>query len=188
MSRRERRSSSKSRSARSLPRGGARCLSTLVALAAGLAAAAAIGCGGAGRPATGADRASWPPPGFSDLSAATPSWDGRRLLFSGRRGANDPPQIWEMRADGSGQRAVTAGNGDPADPIYLPDERVLYTDLPAAGDESGVRALFACAPDGTGAERLTFSHHRDAACSSRTGARASSAGRPDPILRRRPSK
>lgn len=95
-------------------------------------------------------------------SAASPavSYDGRRFLFVGRREAAGPVRIREMRLDGSGERAVTRGHGDPGDPAYLPDGRIIYSDaVPQGNHATGVRALFSCAPDGTGVTRLTFGPH-----------------------------
>ncbi|MEK7798382.1 MAG: hypothetical protein AAB297_01020, partial [Acidobacteriota bacterium] len=92
-------------------------------------------------------------------SATSPavSYDGRRFLFAGRRGAAGPARIWEMRLDGSGERAVTPERGEPADPAYLPDGRIIFSDgVPPRPQAQGVRALFSCAPDGSDVRRLTF--------------------------------
>ena len=92
-------------------------------------------------------------------SAASPavSYDGRRFLFVGRREAAGPARIWEMRLDGSGERAVTPERGEPADPAYLPDGRIIFSDeVPPRPQAQGVRALFSCAPGGAGVTRLTF--------------------------------
>lgn len=92
-------------------------------------------------------------------SAASPavSYDGRRFLFAGRREAAAPVRIWEMRLDGSGERAVTPERGEPADPAYLPDGRIVFSDeVPPRPRSRGGRALFSCAPDGSDARRLTF--------------------------------
>ncbi len=97
-------------------------------------------------------------------SAASPSAsiDGRRFLFAGRGAAGEPTRIWEMAIDGSTPRLVTTGNGDPGDPLYLPDERIVYSD--AAGEKAGprgARALFSCRHDGSDVSRLTFGPHAD---------------------------
>lgn len=102
-------------------------------------------------------------------SASSPSlsYDARRFVFVARRRPSAPPEIWEMRVDGSGARRVTRGRGDPRDPVYLPDGRILYSDLarPAgarrAGAAPGARALYSCAGDGTDVRRLTFGDHVD---------------------------
>jgi hypothetical protein len=55
-------------------------------------------------------------------------FDGERLVFSMRRNAADDYHVYEMNADGSGLRQLTFGAGiSDIDPIYLPDDRVLFT-------------------------------------------------------------
>jgi len=56
------------------------------------------------------------------------SFDGTRILFSMRRNREDDYHIYEINADGSGLRQITFGSGlSDIDPIYLPDERILFT-------------------------------------------------------------
>lgn len=100
---------------------------------------------------------------FRSTSSLRVSYDGRQFVFSGRREADGAAGIWEMAIGGSGTRLVTAGNGEPSDPTYLPDGRILYSDAVAA-DRAGAedaRALFSCRDDGTEATRLTFGAHVD---------------------------
>jgi hypothetical protein len=58
-------------------------------------------------------------------------------------------------------REITAGNGDLADPAWLPDGRIIYSDIPAGDRGSGARSLFSCAADGSDVRRVTFSPTRD---------------------------
>jgi len=99
-------------------------------------------------------------------SAKAPSlsYDGRHMVFAGRRQASGPGALFTMRIDGAGLREVTAGNGDPADPAWLPDGRIIYGDAAARGmaEAAGARALFACAADGSAVTRLTWGGQRDA--------------------------
>jgi hypothetical protein len=100
-------------------------------------------------------------------SAAAPAldFDGRGFLFAGRREAAGPGKIWEARFDGSAPRAVTGGNGSPAEPARLPGGRIVYSDRPdpSGGPDPRARSLFSVAPDGSDPVRLTFGAHRDAA-------------------------
>jgi hypothetical protein len=100
---------------------------------------------------------------FWSASSPAPSFDGRRFLFRGRKSETGSPALWEMQVDGRGLRLVTRGLGDPDDPLYLPDGRILFSDIPP--DESGpaaaIRSLFSSAPDGSDLERLTFGNHHD---------------------------
>ncbi|MFQ5876896.1 MAG: hypothetical protein ACE5JH_04270 [Acidobacteriota bacterium] len=101
---------------------------------------------------------------FWSAGPPSASFDGRRFVFSGRRRRDDPPSIWEASIDGSSFRVVTAGHGSPEGPIYLPDGRILFSDVPEAvpGQSGGrFRALFSCRADGSDLGRLTFGWHRD---------------------------
>jgi len=55
-------------------------------------------------------------------------FDGRRILFALRRNVREDYHIWEMNADGSAmkQRTFAAGVSD-FDPIYLPDETIVFS-------------------------------------------------------------
>ena len=54
------------------------------------------------------------------------SFDGRKILVSIRRNRKDDYHLYELNADGSGLRQLTAGQGvTDIDPIYLPDGRIL---------------------------------------------------------------
>jgi hypothetical protein len=102
--------------------------------------------------------------GFSEARSPSASFDGRSFLFRGRQGPRDAASIWRMGIDGTGARRVTSGNGDPDDPVFLPDDRVLYSDrLPAGGaSDPRVRALFTCAAEGSDTRRVTFGWQIDA--------------------------
>ncbi len=53
---------------------------------------------------------------------------GQRVLFSMRRDAADDYHVYEMNADGSGLTQLTFGGGiSDIDPIYLPDDRILFS-------------------------------------------------------------
>ncbi len=98
-------------------------------------------------------------------TASSPSigFDGQRFLFSGRKLATDKDGIWEMEISGSGLQLITQGNGAPASPAYLPNGRIIYSDVPASVKDSSLfpRAIYSCAPDGSDRKRLTFGNHRD---------------------------
>ncbi len=58
-------------------------------------------------------------PEFAEAADPVVSFEGTQLLFAGKQAAGDTWQIWEMRADGTGKRQLTAGLGDCREPIYL---------------------------------------------------------------------
>jgi hypothetical protein len=103
-------------------------------------------------------------PGLWSAGSPSPSFDARRLVFVSRDAAKEPPEIAEMKIGGGGRRAVTPGHGDPSEPIYMPDGRILFSDVPAAaaGNRSE-RSLYSCAPDGSDSRRLTFDDADDLA-------------------------
>lgn len=105
-------------------------------------------------------------------SAADPdvSFDGKRLLFAGKRHATDNWDIFEMEADGSGIRQITKELGDCRSPIYQSKLNTLVADKPwyqitfvstAAGELNEFAPivssnLYSCKLDGTFVSRLTF--------------------------------
>jgi hypothetical protein len=76
------------------------------------------------------------------FAAADPriSFDGARVLFSGKKTADSPWQIWEMNVDGSGAQQVTHCPDDCLKAAYLPRGQIVYTALcaEAAGRASMV--------------------------------------------------
>ncbi|MEE9218886.1 MAG: hypothetical protein V3U98_07440 [Acidobacteriota bacterium] len=104
-------------------------------------------------------RGRWITRGFWSASEPAVSYDGRTFLFAGRREHSELPRIWEMRIDGSGARAITDGSGDPRHARYLPDGRIVFSDLseePGTKGKKGGRSLFVCNPDGSQLRRITF--------------------------------
>ena len=105
-------------------------------------------------------------------SAADPavSLDGSRILFAGRRTANDKWNIFEMARDGSGIRQITHDAGNCRSPIYqsalfyLNDEHPSYQITfvsDAAGElnegaPSAKTDLYSIKFDGSGLRRLTY--------------------------------
>jgi hypothetical protein len=74
-------------------------------------------------------------PGFAASADAAVSFDGRRVLFAGKRKASDPWQIWEMPLPGGAPRRITKED-EPEDsiaPFYLPDDRIVYAQRTPAG-------------------------------------------------------
>lgn len=105
-------------------------------------------------------------------SAADPeiSWDGRRILFAGRRTAGSHWQIFEMRADGTGLRQVVRVPWDCRQPIYQskifylddaqPEPQIAFTGTGAgtwdATRQSPATHLYSARLNGSGLRRLTY--------------------------------
>ncbi len=111
------------------------------------------------------------------VSARDPSisFDGKRILFAGKRSAGDPWQIWRMNADGSEKVQITRGAHDCASPLYvgslfylndkIPTPQIVYAGTAhgwsdGPGRES-VRSLYACNIDGAKARRISFNLYSD---------------------------
>ena len=125
-------------------------------------------------------------------SAADPevSFDGKSILFAGKKAASDPWCVFEMKADGSAPRQITCGKAGARQPVY---QSTVYTitptnvepwvqvafvgENPGERNEAGVApntSLWSCKTDGTALRRLTFnlSNDRDP---------VDPAGRPDGV-------
>jgi len=101
-------------------------------------------------------------PGF--LAAGRPdlSFDGRRLLFIGKREATESFNVWEMDLDGTEARRITDQATDCTDAVYL---STLYT-IDAAEPEyrigfanrgvDGVVSIYTCRLDGSDVKRITY--------------------------------
>lgn len=66
-------------------------------------------------------------PGFYASADAAISFDGERVLFSGKRTARSSWQIWELPLTRGTPRQVSTGDSDCIRPFYLPEDFVVYT-------------------------------------------------------------
>lgn len=113
--------------------------------------------------------------GFHSACDPEISFDGKKLLFAGKREAADNWNIFEMGADGSGVRQITSGMGNCRSPGY---QATLYTIVSrkpwhqvtfvsdAAGtkneDGSGPAThLYSCKLDGSAVRQLTYNLSSD---------------------------
>jgi hypothetical protein len=63
---------------------------------------------------------------FFASADANVSFDGKRVLFAGKRKASDHWQIWELTLADHSLRMLIGGDGDAIRPFYLPAGRVVY--------------------------------------------------------------
>ncbi|MCP4573450.1 MAG: hypothetical protein GY838_13925 [bacterium] len=93
------------------------------------------------------------------------SFDGEKILFSLRPQGAGNHNIYEINADGSGLRQVTAGGGDDFDPLYLPNGRIMFTSSRHGGMDEYNRApaevLYTCDYDGANITRRSFNMSDD---------------------------
>lgn len=95
---------------------------------------------------------------FVSARAPAVSYDGRRLLFSGKRSPDEPWQIWELNLGSGAVHQVTEGLGNCTDPFYLPDRRIAFS---AEGSREGALALYTERKSNSGFRRITFHPRSD---------------------------
>jgi Hydrazine synthase alpha subunit middle domain len=109
-------------------------------------------------------------PQFQSAVDPAVSFDGKRILFAGKKKTADLWNIYEMNADGTGLKQITREMGNCRNPLYQP--AVFYLNDPkpsyqitfvsdAAGemDERGsslATNLYSIRMDGSGLRRLTY--------------------------------
>jgi len=104
---------------------------------------------------------------FTGASISDPcvSYDGRRILFSMRPAGGGARNLYEIGADGSGLRQVTSGGGADFDPLYLPDDRILFTSSRANEmdeyNHAPAEHMYVCDADGSNLERVSFNQSDD---------------------------
>jgi hypothetical protein len=108
--------------------------------------------------------------GFHSAADPDVSFDGKRILFAGKKQASENWNIYEMEADGSGVRQITRDLGNCRSPIYQSTLNTLVADKPwyqITFVSTAARELNEFAPipstnlyssklDGTFVSRLTF--------------------------------
>ena len=68
-------------------------------------------------------------PEFAAAADPSVSFDGKRILFSGKRTAQDTWDIWEMDPDGKNKRQITRGFGNCREPEYLARSSITPPDF-----------------------------------------------------------
>jgi hypothetical protein len=109
-------------------------------------------------------------PGFESAADPAVSFDGKRILFAGKKSAADAWNIYEMNSDGTGLRQITRGMGNCRTPMYqsalfyLNDPKPSYqitfaSDVAGEMNEYGpfpATNLYSIRFDGSGLRRLTY--------------------------------
>lgn len=63
---------------------------------------------------------------FAESADPAISFDGKRVIFAGKKRTQDPWQIWEVELAQGEPRQITSGREDCIRPLYLSDDRVVY--------------------------------------------------------------
>jgi hypothetical protein len=98
-------------------------------------------------------------PGFAASADAAVSFDGLRLLFSGKQKPGDPWQVWEMPLAGGVPRKLTTFPEDAITPFYLASQRIVYARRGPHGFQLETEPL-----DGGEVVRLTYTPGDHLAC------------------------
>lgn len=85
-------------------------------------------------------------PAFAASADAAVSFDGKRVLFSGKQKPGDAWQIFEVAAAGGAPRRVTAGAEDCVRPFYLPEDKLIYSRRTPRGYQLEIAPLAGGAP------------------------------------------
>jgi hypothetical protein len=72
-------------------------------------------------------------PQLAASADASVSFDGKTVLFAGKKNAGDPWQIWQMALDGGQPQMVLAARTDLIRPMWMPDGWMVYARREASG-------------------------------------------------------
>jgi len=65
-------------------------------------------------------------PQLAESADASVSFDGKTVLFAGKKNAGDPWQIWQMALDGGQPQLVLTARTDLIRPMWMPAGRMVY--------------------------------------------------------------
>ena len=92
-------------------------------------------------------------------------YDGRKVLFSYRRGGSPNYLLYEINTDGSGLRQLTDGPYDDIEPIYLPDGQIMFVSSRCRRcvgcHTTDVAVLYCCDGDGGNIRILSSNDEHD---------------------------
>ncbi len=102
-------------------------------------------------------------PGFHAAADPDVSWDGKRILFAGKKTAGEPWQIYEMTLAGGAVRQLTRMASDCRQPAY--QSKIFSLDIPDPWPQAvfvSGGALYTVKFDGTLRQRITFAPWEEA--------------------------
>ncbi len=86
-------------------------------------------------------------------------FDGKKVLFSYRKGGTHHYNLYEMNLDGTNLRQITQGDWDDVEPAYLPDGGIVFCSTRCKRYVlcwlAPVAVLFRCNADGSGLRQLS---------------------------------
>ena len=92
-------------------------------------------------------------------------YDGKKILFSYRKGGEDHYYLYEIGADGSGLRQLTSGDYDDYEPIYLPNDDIVFVSTRCKRWVNcwltQVGVLYRCGPNGENIHPISSNNDHD---------------------------
>ncbi|MDP6635188.1 MAG: hypothetical protein QGG42_09840 [Phycisphaerae bacterium] len=92
-------------------------------------------------------------------------YDGKKILFSYRKGGQPYYHLYEINIDGTGLKQITKGKFDDLEPVYLPDGDIIFCSSRANRFVQcyyvRVATVYRCKPDGTGIRMLSANLEQD---------------------------
>ncbi|MBM4017980.1 MAG: hypothetical protein FJ288_06560, partial [Planctomycetes bacterium] len=92
-------------------------------------------------------------------------YDGRKILFSYRKGGTDNHLLYEINADGTGLRQLTDGQYDDIEPVYLPDGDMVFGSSRCKRWVNcwltQVAILYRCGPNGENVRPISSNNDHD---------------------------
>jgi hypothetical protein len=92
-------------------------------------------------------------------------YDGKKILFSYRKGGEHPFHLYEINADGTGLRQLTDGPDDDIEPTYCPDGSIVFCSSRCRRFVNcwytRVATLYRCDADGSNLRMLSSNNDHD---------------------------
>ena len=92
-------------------------------------------------------------------------YEGRKILFSYRKGATENYHLYEINLDGTGLKQLTGGSYDDIEPTYVPDGGIIFVSSRCKRWVNcwltQVAVLHRCDPDGQNIRALSSNNEHD---------------------------
>jgi hypothetical protein len=99
--------------------------------------------------------------GFFSACSPALSYDGKYLVFTGKKDRTDHWQIWIMNLKDMSIDQVTKGDVSCLDPVYLPSGRIVFSMVSHRNNPPPTKMLYSCNPDGSEVKQISFHPHAD---------------------------
>ena len=92
-------------------------------------------------------------------------YEGKKILFSYRKGGTENYLLYEINADGTGLRQLTSGEYDDFEPTYLPDGDIVFISTRCKRWVNcwltQVAIMYRCSPDGQNIRAISSNNEQD---------------------------